>query len=82
MTFLMGALITQVAYNAAALKDPSADSEFRGALATISPWDGASARMRADIAALKRIPYTSKGGTWEDINAAATAAVLDIVNEK
>ena len=82
MTFLMGMLITQTAYNAAALKDPSADSGFRGALATIPPWEGMNAKTRADIAALQSLPYASKGGKWEEINAAATAAVLDIVNEK
>ena len=41
-----------------------------------------SAKTRADIASLQSVPYASKGGKWEDINAAATAAVLDIVNEK
>ncbi|MGC1379960.1 MAG: hypothetical protein WA814_02910, partial [Candidatus Baltobacteraceae bacterium] len=75
-------LVAQVAYNAAALKDPSADATFRGALAVLPAWEGISAKTRADITALQGVPYASKGGKWEDINAAATAVVLDIVNEK
>jgi len=80
--FLLGNLIAQVAYNAAVLKDSNSDADFRGAIATLPTWAGMSAKTHADIASLQNIPYAAKGGKWEDINAAATAAVLDIVSEK
>lgn len=80
--FLIGALVAQAAYNAAALKDPNSDTAFRGALATLPAWNGISAKTRADITALQGVPYASKGGKWEDINSAAAAVILDIVNEK
>ncbi len=81
-TFLIGNLMAQVAYNAAVLKDASADAQFRGAVVTLPTWDGISSKTRADIAALQSVPYQSKGGKWDDINSAATAVTLDIVNEK
>lgn len=80
--FLMGNLIAQVAYNAAVLKDTDADAGFRGAILGLPMWQGMSATTQADIAALQNIPYAAKGGKWEDINAAATAATLSIVNER
>lgn len=78
--FAMGMLIAQVAYNAAVYKDVNADATFRGVIATLPAWTGMSAKVRIDIGALQNIPYATKGGKWEDINAAATAAVLDIAN--
>ncbi|MHB8356224.1 MAG: hypothetical protein ACYDDQ_06000 [Vulcanimicrobiaceae bacterium] len=77
--FLLGSMISQVAYNAAVLKAVPADTEFRGAIASLPPWRGASKKALADIAALQAIPYVAKGGKWNAINAAATRAVLDIV---
>jgi len=79
---LTGLLLCQVAYNAAVLKAPKSDAEFRGAIATLASAQDLNAKTRADIVAMQRIPYASKGGQWEDINAAATRAVLDIVGEK
>ncbi len=80
--YLIGVLIAQVAYNAAVLKDANSDTEFRGVIATLPAWAGASEKTRANIATLQNIPFAAKGGKWEDINAAATAAVLDIVAER
>jgi hypothetical protein len=80
--FLVGALVAQVAYNAAFLKDANADAGFRGAFASSHAWTGLSAKTRADVVALQSIPYVAKGGKWEEINAAATTATLDIVNER
>ncbi len=80
--FLLGFMISQVAYNAAVLKAVPADTEFRGAIASLPPWRGASKKALAEIAALQAIPYVVKGGKWNAINAAATRAVLDIVAER
>lgn len=80
--FVLGNLIAQVAYNAAVLKDANADAGFRGEILSLPPWTGMAAKTRADIAVLQNVPYASKGGKWEDINAAAAAATLDIVSEQ
>ncbi|MHB8432671.1 MAG: hypothetical protein ACYC8W_09185 [Candidatus Tyrphobacter sp.] len=80
--FVMGMLIAQVAYNAAVLKDSTSDTRFRGVIATLPAWPGMSAKTHSDIAVLQGIPYAARGGRWEDIGGAATAAVLDIVNEE
>jgi hypothetical protein len=80
--FLFGTLIAQVAFNAAVYKDADSDSRFRGVIATLPPWTGISAKTRADIVVLQSVPFAAKGGKWEGINAAATAATLDIVSEK
>jgi hypothetical protein len=79
---LMGLLVSQVAYNAAVLKDAKSDAEFRGVIAKLGSTQGLSAKIRADIAALQSVPYASKGDKWTDINSAATTAVLDIMAEK
>lgn len=79
--FILGVLVAQVAYNAAVLKDPASDTQFRGVIATLPPWPGMSAKTRASIAALQNIPYADKGGKWSAINAAATTAVHNIINE-
>jgi hypothetical protein len=76
--FLIGMAVAQLAYNAAVLKFPKSDSEFRGAAERMPPWSGISAKTRSDISALFAIPSVAKGGKWEDINAAATTATLDI----
>jgi hypothetical protein len=82
MALLTGLLLCQVAYNAAVLKDAKSDAEFRGAIATLASTEDLNAKTRADIVAMQRIPHASKGGQWEDINSAATRAVLDVVGEK
>ncbi|HEY1653609.1 MAG TPA: hypothetical protein VGF86_00680 [Candidatus Tumulicola sp.] len=81
-TFLLGSLMAQVAYNAAVLKDANEDAGFRRTIAILPAWAGMSAKTRAAITALQRVPYAEKGGKWEDINAAATAATLGIVGER
>ena len=73
-----GSLLTQVAYNAAVLRDPQADENFRRVIAAVPPYAGMSSRVTADIAALRTIPYAAKGGDWAAINAAASRAVTDI----
>jgi hypothetical protein len=78
--FLVGMLVTQLAYNAAVLKYPESDTESRAAAARMPPWSGISSKTRGDISALFAIPSVAKGGQWEDINAAATTATLDIAN--
>lgn len=80
--FVTGGLVAQVAYNAAILKDPNADGSFRSIIAALPAWQGMSSKIQADITALKGVPYASKGGTWGNINSAATTAVLDIANER
>jgi hypothetical protein len=80
--FILGSMIAQLAYNAAVLKDADADTEFRGVLSSLPRWVGMSQKTVADITALQKVPYIAKGGKWEDINAAATAATRDIVAEK
>ena len=79
--FMLGALVAQVAYNAAVLKDEKSDSTFRGVISSLPPWPGIGDKARAGIAALESIPSIAKGGTWGAINAAASTAVLDIVAE-
>jgi hypothetical protein len=75
---ILGAVAAQVAYNAAVLRDPQSDAEFRGAIGKIPPYEGMSAQVRADLAALKNLPATTKGGDWDAINAAASRAASDI----
>ncbi len=65
--FLMGNLIAQVAYNAARSQDANSDAGFRGTMATLPPWEGINSKTRADIIALRSVPYASKGGKWEDV---------------
>jgi hypothetical protein len=79
---LLGAAVAQVAYNAAVLKDSSADSSFRSVLARLPPWPGTTERVRSDIAALRHVPYAARGGSWEDINKAAARATLDLINNR
>ena len=76
--FLLGAAIAQIAYNAAVLRDPQSDAGFRGAAATIPAYSGMSSRGLADIQALQNIPYATKGGDWNAINAAASRATTEI----
>ncbi|HVS45044.1 MAG TPA: hypothetical protein VMS32_00050 [Verrucomicrobiae bacterium] len=79
--FLLGNLIAQVAYNAAVLRDPESDANFRGAVATLPPYAGMSPRVHADIETLQNISYATKGGDWVAINAAASRAVIDMATE-
>lgn len=81
-TFLLGSLVAQLAYNAAVLKDPNADKEFRPVIATIAAWPSASPKLRTDVKTLVKLPNTAHGGSWAAINAAATAATLDIADGK
>lgn len=76
---LLGQLVAQVAYNAAVLKDPSADSSFRGILAQLRRWPAMTELIRADLAALQTLPSVSNGGSWKAINQAATSATLDLM---
>ena len=76
--FLIGGCVTQIAYNAAVLKDPNADSEFRKALSELSLWSAATPAVRADIAALQKIAPAATGGSWDDIAKAAARATLDL----
>jgi hypothetical protein len=77
--FAYGTLVAQVAYNAAVLRDPQVDATFRRVIAALPPYAGMSSRVAADVAALRTIPYASKGGDWAAINAAASRAVTDMV---
>jgi hypothetical protein len=76
---VIGMCAAQVAYNAAALKDAAADAQFRRALAALSPWPEMTQSMRTDVAKLQRVPPQTKGGSWSDINRAATRLTLDLV---
>ena len=76
--FLFGMLTAQVAYNAAVLKDPSSDTSFREALASLPAYAGMSSRVQADLKALRDVSYAAKGGDWSPINAAASRAVIDM----
>ena len=75
---LLGMLTAQVAYNAAVLKDAGFDATYRGVIAQLSSWPAMPKSMRADATALKAIPFASRGGSWKDINEAATRATLDL----
>ena len=75
---LLGMLTAQLAYNAAVLKDAGFDATYRGVVAQLSSRTAMPESMRADIAALKAIPFASGGGSWKDINEAATRATLDL----
>jgi hypothetical protein len=79
VAYVLGSVLAQVAYNAAVTQDRRTDA-FRETLTTLPLWNGISAKTRADIARLKAIPPLSQGAKWTDINAAASAATLDIVN--
>jgi hypothetical protein len=79
--FFIGAVAAQVAYNAAATKDAQSDETFRGALAKFAAYPGMSDAVHNDVLALLQVPSVSKGGKWEDINAAATQATLAIATE-
>ncbi len=76
---LLGLLVAQVAYNAAVLRDSTADAGFRGAIAHLSPPAGMSQDMKSALAALQAIPYAARGGSWDQINKAATRATLEII---
>jgi len=76
--FLLGVLVAQVAYNAAVLHDAQADAEFRAHFASIPPYPGMSSAAHADVAELLTLPNMYKGGTWPEINSAASKAALDI----
>jgi hypothetical protein len=76
--FLFGAVIAQVAYNAAVLRDPQIDASSRGALSHFPEYNGMSPGVHADVQALRRIPYATNGGDWGAINAAASRAATDI----
>jgi hypothetical protein len=78
--FVAASLIAQVAYNAAVLKDSTQDATFRKAISVTGAWPSASAKLRTDVSTLVKIPSTAHGGTWAAINAAASAATLDIAN--
>ncbi len=77
---VMGGMIAQVAYNAAVLKDSTADADFRSVISKLPAWPSMSAKTHADIAALQNIPYAANGGTWTAINKAATTATKDIAS--
>jgi hypothetical protein len=77
--FLLGTLTAQVAYNAAVLREPQFDAEFRGAMSGFTPYAGMSPSVHADIEALRSIPYATNGGEWSAINAAASREVTDMV---
>lgn len=79
---VLGLLVTQVAYNAAVLKDLAADANFRAVIKSLPVWQGIDAKTRADLATLQKVPEVAKTGTWHAVNTAATAVVLDIVNAK
>lgn len=79
--YLLGALMAQVAYNAAVLHDAQADADFRGQFAAIPPYPGISTTVHADVVALLSLPNMYKGGTWPEINAAASKAALDIASD-
>jgi hypothetical protein len=79
--FFIGAVAAQVAYNAAATKDAQSDDSFRGALAKFAVYPGISDAARSDVSVLLQVPSISKGGKWEDINAAGTRATLAIAAE-
>ena len=76
--FLLGVAVAQVAYNAAVLHDAQADADFRGEFAAMPPYPGISAAVRADVVAMLSLPNLYKGGTWPEINSAASKATLDI----
>jgi len=80
MALLLGQVLAQVAYNAAVLKDTQSDATFRGALAQLPGWSGMSQGLRSEIAALQKLPSPASGGSWEQINSAATRATLDLVS--
>lgn len=70
----LGYFTAQVAYNAAVLKDPAADKQFRGWIAALPMFDS----MPPDaIAAVKKL-VALPPGDWPDINNAATTATLAI----
>jgi hypothetical protein len=79
--FFIGAVAAQVAYNAAATKDAQSDDAFRGALAKFAAYPGMSDAVHNDVLVLLHVPSVSKGGKWEDVNAAATQATLAIAAE-
>jgi hypothetical protein len=79
--FLLGVLIAQVAYNAAVLHDAAADADFRYQFSSIPPYQGISTAARADVVALLNLPNLYKGGTWPEVNSAASRATLTIATD-
>jgi hypothetical protein len=77
--FLLGDAVSQVAYNAAVLKDASSDSTFRNAIGQLGTMPGLALTIRTELSVLARLPSPSDGGSWAKINAAATRATLDLV---
>jgi len=76
--YLLGDLTAQAAYNAAVLKDKSADSTYlRGAISQIKPYDGMSSAAMSAVGAMQNVPY----GVWAKINPSASAATLAILGQ-
>ena len=76
--FVLGALIAQVAYNAAVFKDVDTDRSFRRAIADLPPYQGISSDAVAAIKAMT----TLKSGDWAAISTSATAATLAIAGQR
>jgi hypothetical protein len=77
--FLLGGAVAQVAYNAAVLKDPNSDSTFRNAIRQLGAMPALSPAIRTELSVLGALPSPNSGGSWANINAAATRATLDLV---
>ncbi|MEO6913969.1 MAG: hypothetical protein ABI182_08135 [Candidatus Baltobacteraceae bacterium] len=76
--FLLGALIAQVAYNAAVLKDTGTDHDLRNAIASFPLYEGISNDATSAIKSLALV----RMGDWSAINTVATAATLAIMAQQ
>ncbi len=76
-TFLLGELVAQLAFNAAAIKDAHADESFRGAIPELLNSADVSRQIRHEASLLASIPQ----GDLQDVSSAATRLTLEIIAE-